>query len=156
MCLVLFVVVLSLAQVLPAARTWTHQQEFNIILGKVPRIVVASVTAYFLGEFANSYTLSKLKLKDEGKHMPKRFVVSTLVGEGVDTMVFVTIAFSGQLPINVLMSIAISAWFFKVAWEVIMLPVTILIVKWLKKKEHEDHFDKNVDYNIFKIVENGR
>ncbi len=110
--------------------------------------------AYFFGEFANSYTLSKLKLQDEGKRMPKRFIVSTIVGEGVDTIVFVSIAFAGILPLNVLLSITISAWLFKVAWEVVMLPVTLPVVRWLKRKENEDHFDKNVDYNIFKIVDN--
>lgn len=154
MCLVLFVAVLSIVQILPPAAVWTHQSEFELILGKVPRIVAASITAYFLGEFANSYTLSKLKLKDEGKRMPKRFVVSTLVGEGVDTIVFVIIAFAGQMPFNVLVSITISAWLFKVIWEVVMLPITIPVVKWLKRKENEDHFDRNVNYNIFKIVDN--
>lgn len=149
--LLLMVVTSVIVQHLQPASFWTLQKEYDDILGKVPRIVAASVTAYFLGEFANSYTIAKLKVKDEGKRMPLRFVLSTVVGQFVDTTVFVLIAFTGQMDFNALVMVTLSAWTFKVAWEIIALPITLPLVKWLKKKENEDYYDRNTNFSPFKL-----
>jgi hypothetical protein len=136
---------------LKPASFWTLQNEFVDIIGKVPRIVIASITAYFIGEFANSFTLAKLKIKSAGQKMPLRFVLSTLVGQLVDTSVFVLIAFSGLMSIQELAMITFSAWLIKVGWEIIALPITLLIVKRLKQIENEDYFDQNTNFNPFKL-----
>lgn len=149
--LLLMVITSVIVQHLQPASFWTLQKEYENILGKVPRIVAASVTAYFLGEFANSYTIAKLKVKDEGKRMPLRFVLSTVVGQFVDTTVFVLIAFTGQMDLNALVMVTLSAWAFKVAWEIIALPVTLPLVKWLKKKENADYYDRNTNFSPFKL-----
>jgi queuosine precursor transporter len=149
--LVLMVIASSIVGRLPPASFWTLQKEYNDILGKVPRIIAASITAYFLGEFANSFTLAKLKVASHGKRMPLRFVLSTFVGQFVDTTVFVLIAFAGILPSSALISITISGWLFKVVWEIIALPITLPLVKWLKKTENEDYYDRNTNFSPFKI-----
>jgi queuosine precursor transporter len=149
--LLLLVVCLKIAQILPAHPMWNHQESFDLILGKVPRIVAASIVAYFFGEFANSFTVAKLKILQNGKKMSLRFVLSTLVGQGVDTIIFVLIAFAGIMPFSELLKIILSAWAFKVAWEIIALPITIPIVKWLKKTENVDYFDTNTNFSPFTL-----
>ncbi len=149
--LVLMVTTAMIVEKLPPAPFWTLQPEYEHILGKVPRIVAASITAYFLGEFTNSFVLAKLKVKTEGKGMSIRFVASTFFGQFVDTTVFVLIAFAGTMAFDSLVSITISGWLFKVIWEVVALPVTIPFVKWLKRVENEDYFDKDTNFNPFKI-----
>ena len=149
--LILMIVFLELGRVLPAASFWTYQDSFNNILGHIPRIVIASISAYFIGEFCNSFVLAKLKVKTKGKGMPIRFVGSTIVGQAVDTTVFVSIAFIGVLPLYSLGSIILSAWAFKVGWEIIALPMTLPIVKWLKKVENEDYYDKETNFNPFQL-----
>ncbi|MEK9158324.1 MAG: queuosine precursor transporter [Patescibacteria group bacterium] len=149
--LLLMIIALTIVQQLPAASFWTLQKEYDDILGKVPRIVAASISAYFLGEFANSFTLAKLKLQSEGKRMPLRFVLSTIVGQFVDTTIFVLIAFSGEMAVNDLMMITLSAWAFKVGWEIIALPITLPLVKKLKRIENEDYYDRETNFSPFKL-----
>jgi uncharacterized integral membrane protein (TIGR00697 family) len=149
--LLLMVVASIIVQYLPSAGFWKFQKEYENILGKVPRIITASILAYFLGEFANSYVLAKLKVINDGKNMPMRFIASTFIGQLVDTSVFVMIAFAGLLPFNDLLSIIISGWLFKVAWEIIALPITLPLVKWLKKVENEDYYDRNTNFSPFKF-----
>ena len=150
--LLLMVIMFQIANYLPSASFWNHQKDFENILGQVPRIVLASISAYFLGEFTNSFTLAKLKVKSKGKQMAIRFVVSTIVGEFVDTAAFVLIAFLGTFSFGELASITLSAWMFKVLWEVLALPITLPFVKWLKKIENEDYYDRNTDFNPFKLA----
>lgn len=149
----LLVLVLSLevARRLPAASFWQGQEAFDTILGKVPRIVIASITAYFAGEFVNSFTIAKLKVKQAGRAMPIRFIASTVFGQAVDTFVFIAIAFTGSMAVGEMVQVFLSAWLFKVAWEVIALPVSIPLVKWLKKVENEDYYDKDTDFSPFKL-----
>lgn len=149
--LLLMIIASTIVQKLPAASFWTYQKEYDEILGKVPRIIIASICAYFLGEFANSFTLAKLKLNSDGKKMPLRFVLSTVLGQFVDTSVFVLIAFTGMMKSSDLVMIVLSAWAFKVAWEIIALPITLPLVKKLKKIENEDYYDRNTNFNPFKI-----
>lgn len=149
--LLVLVVSLELAKRLSPASIWEHQQAFELILGKVYRIALASILAFICGEFINSYTMAKLKIKQSGKAMPVRFVLSTVFGQMVDTGVFILIAFAGSMPIASLFSVFIAAWIFKVVWEIFALPISIPLVKWLKRIENEDYFDIETDFNPFKI-----
>jgi queuosine precursor transporter len=141
----------ELAGALPAAAFWPHQEAFESILGHVPRIVAASVVAYFAGEFCNSYVVAKMKVKTKGAAMPVRFVLSTIVGQLVDTSLFVLIAFTGTMDTGALISITLSAWAVKVGWEIIALPLTIAVVKALKRAEGVDHFDTDTNFNPFSV-----
>lgn len=149
--LVILIISLEITKHLPSASFWQNQAAFDLILGKVPRIVIASIIAYFCGEFVNSFTIAKLKIKQHGKTMPIRFIVSTFFGQAVDTSVFIIIAFLGTMTIGEMFQIFLSAWIFKVVWEIIALPISIPLVKWLKKVENEDFYDNKTNFNPFKI-----
>jgi queuosine precursor transporter len=149
--LLLMVIFFEIGIRLPAASFWEEQEAFSLVLGKIPRIVLASITAYFAGEFSNSYTMAKLKLVQKGKSMPVRFILSTLVGQFVDTSIFVAIAFAGTMSLKNMGIVLVSAWLFKVGWEVVALPVSVPVVKWLKKAENEDYYDKDTNFNPFKL-----
>lgn len=136
---------------LQPAADWPHQEAYDAILGLAPRIVVASLIAYFAGEFSNSYILAKMKVFTGGKWLWTRTVGSTLVGEGVDTILFVIIAFWGLFPSGVILAIIISNYVFKCGVEIIFTPVTYYVVAWLKNKEHEDYYDRNTNFNPFLI-----
>lgn len=150
--LLIMVVFFEIARRLPAASFWEHQEAFDMILGKVPRIVIASITAYFVGEFTNSFIMAKLKLFQKGKSMAIRFVASTLAGQFVDTAVFIVIAFAGTLKFGDMVTVFISAWLFKVLWEVLALPISVPVVRWLKKVENEDYYDRDTNFNPFKLT----
>jgi uncharacterized integral membrane protein (TIGR00697 family) len=147
--LVLMVIAYQIGQLLPAASFWKDQDAYVAILGRVPRIVTASITAYFAGEFCNSYVLAKVKVKMKGKAMSLRFVLSTIVGQFVDTSVFVLIAFTGVFAPAELVSVTLSAWAVKVGWEIIALPITLPVVRALKKAENEDYYDVDTNFNPF-------
>jgi uncharacterized integral membrane protein (TIGR00697 family) len=144
MSLVFYVV-----QLLPPAPDWHNQKAFEIILGFVPRIVLASLMAYFAGEFSNSVILSRLKIYTRGKFLWTRTIGSTIIGEGIDTAVFCTVAFYGVLPGTVLLAVILSNYIFKCSLEILFTPVTYLIVGFLKRKEKEDVFDYGINYNPF-------
>lgn len=137
------------AQKLSPAPFWPHQAAFEVILGVVPRIVLASMIGYFVGEFCNSYVLSKLKVIMKGKMLWVRTISSTAVGEGVDTLLFVTIGFLGVIPTVSLLSVILFSYLFKVFYEILATPLTYLIVGKLKKAEGVDIYDTNVNYNPF-------
>lgn len=149
--LILMIISIQIAIYLPPSPFWNHQSEFELMFNKLPRIIIASITAYFIGEFANSFTLAKLKVKSDGKNISLRFILSTLVGQGVDTTVFVAIAFLGLMEPMALLKITVSAWLVKVGWEVIALPITIPLVQWIKRVESEDYFDTKTNFSPFKI-----
>jgi len=146
MSLVLYVV-----QILPAAADWPNQEAYEVLIGFVPRIVLGSLVAYFAGEFSNSYILSRLKIKTKGKLLWVRTIGSTLVGEGIDTLIFCLIAFYGLVPNSLLISIIISNYIFKCGVEILFTPVTYVFVGFLKKKENEDHYDRGISYNPFTL-----
>ncbi len=152
-CLVMFSLVLLAVQLLPAAAGWENQAAFDAILGVMPRIVLASLIAYFAGEFTNSYLLAKIKVWMKGKALWIRTIGSTIVGEGVDTLLFVMIAFYGILPNELLIPIIVSNYIFKVGIEVLMTPVTYKVVNFLKRKENEDYYDYNTNFNPFRLRE---
>jgi len=138
---------------LPSAAFWSNQAAFATTLGQVPRIVVASIIAYFGGEFCNSYVLARSKIGSEGKNMWVRFVTSTMAGEAVDTLVFMTIAFLGVFPPGSMLTLFVTSWLLKVIWEIVALPVSVPVVRWLKNKENEDYFDRGTNFNPFHVSE---
>jgi uncharacterized integral membrane protein (TIGR00697 family) len=150
-CNLLMAIVFMVVGVLPSAPDWHNQQAYDAILGLTPRIVLASIIAYFAGEFSNSFTLSKLKLVTKGKYLWMRTIGSTLIGEFFDTLLFIAIAFWGVLPTSILVPLLISNYIFKVGVEVIFTPVTYLVINFLKKVEHEDHYDRKTNFNPFVV-----
>jgi queuosine precursor transporter len=148
MC-VLMGIVFILVGMLPPALGWENQDAYMAILGWVPRIVFASVVAYFAGEFSNSYILAKIKIKMNGKRLWVRTISSTLIGEGFDTVIFILVAFYGVLPNELLISMIISNYIFKVSIEVLFTPITYLIVGFLKKHEGVDVYDRGTNFNPF-------
>ena len=136
---------------LPPAPDWGGQSAYETILGLTPRIVAASVMAYFCGEFLNSFVLAKLKIATAGKWLWLRTVGSTLIGEGVDTLIFVAVAFWGVLPPSLLTTIIVSNYIFKVGIEIAFTPLTYWITSALKRKEQEDYYDRNTNFNPFAL-----
>ncbi|HDN79140.1 MAG: VUT family protein [Chloroflexi bacterium] len=150
-CAALMAVTLSIVGKLPPAPGWEGQKAYEMILGMTPRIVLGSLIAYWAGEFSNSYTLAKMKIITKGRWLWTRTIGSTLVGEGVDTLLFCTIAFAGVLPWGLLSSVIISNYVFKCGLEAAMTPVTYQIVNSLKRAEQEDYYDYETDFNPFKL-----
>jgi len=150
-CAALMTIIFAIVQFLPAANGWNNQSAFELILGMAPRIVAASLIAYLAGSFANSIILAKMKLITKGKHLWSRTIGSTIIGELVDTSLFCVIAFIGILPIELLLVVIVSNYFFKVGVEIIFTPLTYKIINWLKKKEQIDYFDKSTNFNPFLI-----
>ncbi|SRR3989344_1164879 len=148
-CLIFMSLIYWFVGLLPSAPGWEHQEAYFAILGVVPRIVLASIIGYWAGEFSNSFVLAKLKLATQGKHLWVRTIGSTIVGEGVDTTLFVLIAFTGVLPASILGIAILSAYGFKVVYEIIATPITYRIVHLLKKAEGIDTFDYNTRFNPF-------
>ena len=141
----------QLAVMLPAAPFWEGEESFNFVFGIAPRIVFASLCAFLVGSFINAYVMSRMKVASKGKHFSARAVISTLLGESADSLIFFPIAFAGVIPTNeLLMMIGIQA-FLKSAYEVIILPVTIQVVKYIKKVEGIDVYDEKISYNILKV-----
>ena len=144
-------VVYYLVQLLPPAPFWPNQQAYEVILGLVPRIVLGSIIGYFAGEFTNSYVLSRMKIWTKGKHLWTRTISSTIAGEGVDTILFATVAFAGVIPWNSLIMVIISGYVAKVLIEVLFTPITYVVVRKLKKLEGIDVYDYGVNYNPFQL-----
>jgi hypothetical protein len=138
---------------LPAAAGWENQAAYDAILGMTPRIVLASLCAYLAGEFSNSFVLAKMKIATRGRWLWMRTIGSTVVGEGIDSTLFVLIAFAGTLPGDLIWTIIISNYIFKVGFEIVATPATYKAVSFLRKKEQSDVFDTTTDFNPFKIKE---
>jgi hypothetical protein len=132
---------------LPADSLWTYQTSYDLILGAVPRIVLASLTAYFMGEFSNSYVLAKSKIRTQGEFMFLRFVLSTLVGQFIDSVTFVLVAFFGTMPPRQMVLVAVTGWAVMVFWEIAALPLTLPLVRALKRHEGIDYFDIGTNFN---------
>jgi queuosine precursor transporter len=141
----------TLAVALPPAPGWPMQESFAAVLGFVPRVVFASLVAYLCGEFINAYVLAKLKLRTQGKHLWLRTIGSTLLGEGVDTAIFMTIAFAAVLPTPVLLSAIVSSYLVKVSYEIAATPITYAVVNALKRAEGIDHYDVDTNFNPFQF-----
>jgi uncharacterized integral membrane protein (TIGR00697 family) len=140
---------------LPSDPEFRNQQAFVTVFGILPRILVASLAAFWAGEFANSYTMAKLKLMTKGRWLWTRTVGSTVVGQAVDTTLVILITFAGTFSMHKMVQIIVTGYLFKVAYEVLATPLTYLVVNWLKRAEHVDTFDTNTNFNPFNFA-NGK
>ena len=138
---------------LPAAPTMSaeHQSAVNLIFGQTVRIALASLVAFWAGEFINSFVLAKMKLLTEGRFLWVRTIGSTFVGEAVDSVIFYPVAFFGTWSNELLISVMIGNYFLKVFWEIVATPLTYAIVGFLKKAEQEDFYDRETDFNPFTL-----
>ena len=143
----------SLSIVIPAAPFWTNQDAYATVLQYSPRIALASIVAYLFGSFINAYVMSRVKVLTAGKNFSMRAVVSTIAGEGIDSVIFMSIAFIGIIPGHSLLVMIGTQASLKIIYEIIVLPLTVVIVKWLKKQEGIDTFDTDISYNPFKVSE---
>ncbi|NMA75215.1 MAG: queuosine precursor transporter [Bacteroidales bacterium] len=147
-----FVVALGLIAVaLPAAPYWEGEEHFNFVFGLAPRIVFASLIAFLVGSFLNAYVMSKMKLLSGGKNFSARAIASTVIGETADSLIFFPIAFVGIIAWNDLLYLMALQVFLKSAYEVLVLPITIKVVSYIKKIEGAEVYDKDISYNILKI-----
>ncbi len=147
------VAAIVIAGALPAAGFWKDQQAFDLILGQTPRILAASFAAFLVGEFTNSFVLAKLKIATEGRHLWLRTIGSTLIGQGLDSAIFVAIAFAGVLPVDVLIGTMVTQWLVKSGYEAAATPLTYLAVGFLKRKDGVDHYDRDTRFNPLLIAD---
>ena len=150
-CNILMVGVFMLVMAIPSPSFFEAEGAFATVLGMTPRIVLASLIAYLVGEFSNAAILSRMKILTRGKWLWTRTVGSTLVGEGLDTIIFITICFIGTIPNAILMQMMLYQYLFKVAFEFLATPLTYAVVGWLKRKEGVDSYDHGVSYNPFQL-----
>jgi len=151
LCNLLVVIAIWLAGILPPAAFWDGQQAYERILGTTPRILVASFLAYLAGEFANAFVLAKMKIATKGRWLWSRTVGSTLVGQALDSTVFMTLAFAGTIPWDHLGQAILTQWLVKSAYEAIATPVTYLVVNFLKAREGLDFFDEKTNFSPFRL-----
>jgi len=144
-----------LAGVLPGEATWQSyagQSAYDAILGGISGLIVASLCAYLVGEFTNSYVLARMKVATDGRWLWMRTIGSTLIGQIVDTSVFFVIAVAlGVFPVELMLSLIVTNYIFKVGIEVVFTPITLAVIRLLKIKENEDYFDRDTDFNPFKL-----
>lgn len=150
-----FMVVLlsQLAVALPAAPFWEGEEGFNFVFGLAPRIATASLTAFLAGSFVNAYIMSRMKVASRGRHFSLRAILSTVAGEGADSLIFFPLAFGGLIsPAELLKLIGVQV-VLKTLYEVVALPLTVRLVRYIKKKEGSDVYDEHISYNILRIKE---
>lgn len=147
----LMVAAIWIGGAIPPAPFWHGQAAYREILGQSPRILVASFAAYLFGEFANAFVLAKLKIATQGRWLWMRTIGSTIVGQGLDSAVFITLAFAGVVPAGALVSIVAAQWIFKVAYEAAATPLTYAAVAWLKAREGLDTYDRHTDFNPVRL-----
>ncbi len=148
-CALLMSLTLGLIGLVKPASGWEFQEAYMRILGQTPRIVAASLIAYFAGEFSNSFVLAKMKILTKGRWLFTRTIGSTIVGEGIDTVIFVVIAFLGVYSNSLVLLIIISNYIFKVSLEIVFTPLTYKVVGFLKRTERVDWFDYRTNFNPF-------
>lgn len=151
-CNLLMVAAVWLAGVLPAAPFWDGQAAYERVLGTTPRILGASFAAYLVGEFANAYVLAKMKLATKGRWLWSRTIGSTLVGQGLDSAVFMTLAFAGSIPGAGLGEAIVAQWLAKSAYEAAATPLTYLVVNFLKAREGLDVMDHDTSFSPFRLA----
>jgi queuosine precursor transporter len=135
---------------LPPASTWDGQAAYEAVFGQVPRIVLASIVAFWAGEFANSYVLARMKILTAGRYLWTRTVGSTVVGQGIDSLIFYPLAFYGAWDKQTLIVVLLTQFALKVGWEVLLTPVTYAVVGWLKRREGVDVYDRETDFTPFR------
>jgi uncharacterized integral membrane protein (TIGR00697 family) len=152
LCNLIAVLAIWIAKILPPAPVFEAQNDYERILGSTPRFLLASFIAYLAGEFTNSVVLSKMKLMTKGRWLWSRTIGSTLIGQGVDTVVVLAIAFVGVLPFSVLGIMMFFHWLVKCVYEALATPLTYVVVGYLKRKEGIDVYDYGVDFNPLKVI----
>ncbi len=146
-CNLLAVIAIYLGGLAPAAPFWHNQAAYETILGFTPRLLLASFIAYLVGEFTNSFVLAKLKIATKGRWLWTRTIGSTLLGEGIDTIIFISIAFWGIIPSRLIFTAILTQWAFKVLYEVIATPFTYSVVGFLKQRESLDTYDYQTNFS---------
>lgn len=150
-----FVMLGAICDMIPGAAYWDNDAGFHAIFGLAPRIAVASFVAFVIGSFANAYVMSRMKVRDGGKRFSARAVVSTIVGETCDSVIFFPLALAGVVPADELPWLMLWQVILKTAYEVVALPMTIRLVKALKRHEGEDVYDNGISYSIWKVFSIG-
>jgi uncharacterized integral membrane protein (TIGR00697 family) len=135
---------------LPPAADWQGQAAYEQVFGQVPRIVLASIAAFWAGEFANSYVLARMKVWTKGRHLWSRTIGSTVIGQSIDSLIFYPLAFYGVWETETLLQVLVIQFALKVAWEVLLTPVTYALVGWLKRREGVDVYDTATNFTPFK------
>src|SRR5258705_12801099 len=135
----------------PPAPSWPHQAAYETVFGATWRIVLASLIAFWAGEFCNSYVLAKMKVFSGGRHLYQRTIGSTIAGEAVDSLIFYPVAFLGIWSREQLLTVMATNYCIKVGWEVLATPITYKVVAWLKRVEDEDYYDRDTDFNPFTL-----
>lgn len=146
-----FVALGALCDWIPGASYWTNDAGFHAIFGLAPRIAVASFIAFLAGSFANAFVMSKMKIASKGRNFSLRAILSTVAGEGLDSVIFFPLALSGVVPAGELPLLMLWQVVLKTAYEIVVLPVTIRVVKVLKRHEGEDVYDEGISYNVLRI-----
>jgi len=152
-CNLIAVAAIWIGQILPAASFWDGQAAYERILGYAPLILAASFLAYLVGEFANSFVLAKMKIATRGRWLWARTVGSTLVGQGLDSLVFITLAFARKMPLTELVSLIVTQWLAKSVYEAAATPLTYWVVNFLKRKEGLDVYDHDTRFNPLAVRE---
>lgn len=148
-CNLIAVIAIGVGQALPAAPFWDGQDAYQRILGYTPRLLVASFLAYLIGEFVNAFVLAKMKIATNGRWLWMRTIGSTLVGQGLDSLVFITLAFVGTIPIKALVSAVVTQWLAKSVYEAAVTPLTYAMVNFLKRQEGLDVYEYDIRFNPF-------
>ena len=151
-CNLITVLAIWLGGIMPAAPFWDAQEAYETILGYTPRLLIASFLAYLIGEFANAFVLAKMKVATNGRWLWSRTIGSTLVGQGLDSLVFVLVAFLGTIPLVGLVAAIVAQWLFKSIYEAAVTPLTYLVVNALKRHEGVDVYDRDTDFNPLPVV----
>ena len=146
-----FVALGAICDAIPGASYWTNDAGFHAVFGLAPRIALASFVAFLAGSFANAYVMSKMKIASKGKNFSARAILSTVAGEGIDSLIFFPLALSGVVPAGELPLLMLWQVVLKTVYEIIVLPVTIRVVHALKKHEGEDVYDEGINYNVLRI-----
>ena len=146
-----FILLAKAAVALPAAPFWEGEEHFDFVFGLAPRIALASLAAFLAGSFINAYVMSRMKIASQGRHFSLRAVVSTLFGESADSLIFFPIAFGGLLPVDELLKMMAVQALAKTLYEVLVLPVTVRVVRYVKRVDGSDVYDTDVSYNILKL-----
>jgi queuosine precursor transporter len=150
---VLAVLFFTVGIVVPGAPFWQNQDAFSTILGNTPRIVAASLSAYLVGSFLNAFVMSRMKVMTGGKGFSGRAILSTVIGESADSLIFISIAFAGIFPVGVLVTMIFTQAMLKTVYEILILPITVWVVGFVKRVEGVDTFDTNLSYNLFRVKE---
>ncbi len=148
-CNLIAVIAYVITVVLPYPKYWLDQDAFAVVFGLAPRVLVASFAGYLFGGFSNTIVMSKMKVRMHGKRLWERLIISTLIGEALDSAIFVLVSFAGVIPASHLFTTIFFQYMFKVLFEIVLIPVTYWLINIVKRREGIDVYDYNVKYNVF-------